>query len=76
MLGSKWISPKLPAELIYDNRRPPSLLTVRADGLHDGEVLDVRDIAVTTAARTARRTRRGSRRHCSNVECDGDRARL
>ncbi len=53
MLGSKWISGKLPAELIHDNRRPPLLLTVRADGLHDGEVLDVRGIAVTTAARTA-----------------------
>ncbi len=53
MLGSRWISPKLPAELIHDNRRPPSLLIVHADGLHAGEVLDVRGIAVTTAARTA-----------------------
>jgi hypothetical protein len=53
MLGSKWISGRLPAELIHDNRRPPPLLIVRADGLHAGEVLDVRGIAVTTAARTA-----------------------
>lgn len=53
MLGSKWISGELPAELIHDNRRPPSLLTVRGYGLHDSEVLDVRGIAVTTAARTA-----------------------
>ena len=44
MLGSKWISPKLPAELIHDNRRPPSLLIVRADGLNAGEVLDVRGL--------------------------------
>lgn len=53
MLGSKWISGELPAELIHDNRRPPSLLTVRSDGLHAAEVLDIRGIAVTTAARTA-----------------------
>src|SRR6187397_284140 len=33
VLGSKWISGTLPAELIHDNRRPPPLLTVRADGL-------------------------------------------
>jgi hypothetical protein len=53
MLGSKWISGTLPAELIHDNRRPPPLLTVRADCVHAGEVTDVRGIAVTTAARTA-----------------------
>ena len=53
MLGSKWISGKLPAELIHDNRRPPRLLTVRADVLVAGEVLNVRGIAVTSAARTA-----------------------
>lgn len=53
MLGSRWIAGTLPAELIHDNRRPPPLLTVRADGLHAGEVVGVRGIAVTTAARTA-----------------------
>ncbi|BBZ18770.1 hypothetical protein MGAD_31050 [Mycolicibacterium gadium] len=53
MLGTKWISGRLPAELIHDNRRPPRLLTVRADVLAAGEVARVRGIAVTTAARTA-----------------------
>jgi hypothetical protein len=53
ILGSKWISGALPAELIHDNRRPPRLLTVRADGLCEGEVADVRGITVTTPARTA-----------------------
>ena len=53
MLGSKWISGKLPAELIHDNRRPPPQLTVRADALLACEVLHVGGIAVTSAARTA-----------------------
>ena len=53
MFGSKWISGALPAELIHDNRRPPPLLTVRADALHAGEVVDLGGIPATSAARTA-----------------------
>ena len=53
MLGAKWIDGDLPAELIHTNRRPPPLITVRTDELHSDEMLSIRGLPVTTAARTA-----------------------
>jgi hypothetical protein len=53
MLGAKWIDGDLPAELIHTNRRPPPLITVRTDELHSDEMLTIRGLPVTTAARTA-----------------------
>lgn len=53
MLGSKWIDPTLPAELVYTNRRPPRLMIVHTDGLCPGETQSIRGMAVTTPARTA-----------------------
>jgi very-short-patch-repair endonuclease len=51
--GSKWVDPRQPAELAYDNRHPPSMLTIHTDTLLPDEVAKVDDIAVTTPARTA-----------------------
>lgn len=45
--------PALSAELIHDNRRPPLGITVHADTLLEGEVVDVDGMAVTAPARTA-----------------------
>lgn len=53
MLGAKWINGREPAELIYDNRRMPPLLTVRTEELLHGEVLELGAMKVTTAARSA-----------------------
>jgi hypothetical protein len=53
MLGSKWIEPGLPAELVHTNRRPPPMLLVHSDDVDAGEVQRVNGMAVTTAARTA-----------------------
>lgn len=53
MHQSKWIDGSMPAELIYDNRKPPPLLVVRTDCLLAGEVTEVRKIPVTNPARTA-----------------------
>ena len=62
LLGAKWVDPRAPAELVYDNRRPPALITVHTDKLLATEVADVGGIAVTSAARTAFDIgRRGSR---------------
>lgn len=52
-LGSKWIEPGAPAELVHTNRRPPPLIVVRSDTLLTGEVQSVADLPVTTPARTA-----------------------
>jgi REase_MTES_1575 len=53
LLGAKWVSPALDAELIHDNRRPPARIMVHKDTLADGEVGEVDDMPVTTPARTA-----------------------
>jgi hypothetical protein len=53
LLGSKWIEPGLPAELVHTNRRAPAMLTVHSDELATGETQVVAGIAVTTPARTA-----------------------
>ena len=53
MLGSRWVEPRLPAELVHSNRRPPAMLTVYSDRLLAHETTAVGDMRVTTAARTA-----------------------
>lgn len=62
LLGTKWIDGVEPAELIWNNRRAPSMLVVHSDTLLSGEVIDIDGISATTPARTAfdigRRTRR------------------
>lgn len=61
LLGAKWVSGALDAELVYDNRLPPPKLVAYRDILKPGEVMTVDGIAVTDPARTAfdigRRTR-------------------
>jgi hypothetical protein len=52
-LGSKWIEPTVPAELVHSNRRAPQLLTVHSDTVLPGETVCRNGMAVTTAARTA-----------------------
>ena len=65
ILGTKWIEPGLPAELIHTNRRTPPMLTVHTDGLAHGETQRVDGMLVTTRRahslryRQAPRTRRG-----------------
>jgi hypothetical protein len=53
MLGTKWIEPDSPADLIHTNRRPPALITVHTDTLCPGEIQSLAGLPVTTAARTA-----------------------
>ncbi|WP_067976330.1 endonuclease domain-containing protein [Mycolicibacter icosiumassiliensis] len=53
LLGSKWVSPELDAELVYVNRKPPPRLVVHTDTLKAGEVIAVDGMAVTSPARTA-----------------------
>lgn len=53
VLGSKWIDGSAPAELFHDNRRPPANLIVRNERLLTDEVLVVRGMRTTNAARTA-----------------------
>ncbi|MGP0077976.1 DUF559 domain-containing protein [Mycobacterium sp.] len=53
LLGAKWVSPALDAELAHDNRRSPPGITVHTDTLQDGEVLEVDGMLVTSPARTA-----------------------
>jgi hypothetical protein len=53
LLGTKWVDPLAPAELAYDNRRPPRLVVVHSDTLLTNEVMEVNSVAVTTPARTA-----------------------
>ncbi len=52
MLGTKWIDPTEPAELIHDNRRPPPNLVVRTEKLLSGEFLALGEMHVTAPART------------------------
>ncbi|UVO14375.1 DUF559 domain-containing protein [Mycobacterium sp. SVM_VP21] len=53
LLGTKWVSGALDAELVYGSRVPPQKLVVHRDILKPGEVVDVDGIAVTSPARTA-----------------------
>src|SRR5262249_17397539 len=53
LLGTKWIEPGLPAELIHTNRRNPPMLVVHSDDVAAGETQRLDGMAVTTAARTA-----------------------
>jgi hypothetical protein len=51
--GAKWVPPNDPAELIHDNRHPPAGIRTWADSLADDEIVVLRGVPVTTAARTA-----------------------
>ncbi|AKN15999.1 hypothetical protein MHAE_18507 [Mycobacterium haemophilum DSM 44634] len=53
LLGTKWVSPVLAAELVHDNRKPPPQIVVHTETLAPHEILEVDGIAVTTPARTA-----------------------
>ena len=53
LLGAKWVSPAVDAELVHDNRKPPPRIVVHTDRLESHEILAVDGIAVTTPARTA-----------------------
>lgn len=53
LLGTKWVEPDQPAELIHGNRRPPSMLVAHSDVLAAGESRIVAGMPVTTPARTA-----------------------
>lgn len=53
LLGAKWVSRDLDAELVHDNRKPPPRLVVHTDTLRPDEVVTVDGIAVTGHARTA-----------------------
>lgn len=53
MLGARWIEPDAAAELVFTNRRPPPLITVRSDTLLPGETQPLSRMSVTTPARTA-----------------------
>jgi hypothetical protein len=50
---AKWVDGRRPAEILYDNRHPPSGIRTWADRVEDDEVEVVRGIRVTTPARTA-----------------------
>lgn len=51
--GAKWVDPRAPAELIYDNRHRPSGIRTYADRVADDELMLVGGMTVTTPARTA-----------------------
>lgn len=53
LLGAKWVSPALNAELIHDNRHAPRGITVHSERLHPAEVIEVEGMPVTSPARTA-----------------------
>ena len=53
MLGSGWIDPGLPAELIHSNMRAPRMLVVRDEKPAVGETTVMGGMPVTTSARTA-----------------------
>jgi AbiEi antitoxin C-terminal domain len=50
---SKWIDAGSPAEIIYDNRRPPAGIRTYADLIGEDEIGLIDGIRVTTPARTA-----------------------
>jgi hypothetical protein len=51
--GARWISGARPAEIVYDNRRPPSRLRTFGDRIADDEIAVIGGIMATTPARTA-----------------------
>ncbi|MBF9317073.1 DUF559 domain-containing protein [Mycobacteroides chelonae] len=51
--GAKWIDGDRPAELVFDNYRTPSGLTVHQDSLLANEITEVHGTNATTPARTA-----------------------
>jgi very-short-patch-repair endonuclease len=53
LLGAKWVSPSLDAELVHNNRKPPPRLVVHSDKLARHEAVYVDGVPVTTPARTA-----------------------
>lgn len=53
MHGAKWVDGRLPAELLYNYRRPPAGVRSWSDRHVDDEVEVVAGVPVTTAARTA-----------------------
>ncbi len=53
LLGAKWVSPALDAELIHANRHPPAGIAVHSETLRPGEVVEVDGMPVTSPARTA-----------------------
>jgi hypothetical protein len=52
ILGTKWIEPGPPAELIHTNRRAPTMLTGHTDGVQNGETRYVDGMLVTSASAT------------------------
>lgn len=53
MLGTKWLDPSAPAEVIRADRHAPAGIVVHTWGLTPAEVSCVRGVHVTTPARTA-----------------------
>lgn len=51
--GSKWIDARLPAELLWTNRRPPSGIRCWSDTLAEDDFEVVNGVRVTTPVRTA-----------------------
>jgi hypothetical protein len=51
--GAMWVDAGRPAELHWDNRRPPRGIRVWSGKVHDDEVSVLDGVPVTTAARTA-----------------------
>lgn len=51
--GAKWISGARPAEILYDNRHPPSRVRTYGDRIADDEIVVIGGIRATTPARTA-----------------------
>jgi hypothetical protein len=51
--GAKWVDDAAPAEILYDNRRPPRGISTWSDQVAEDELETVHGVAVTTPARTA-----------------------
>jgi hypothetical protein len=51
--GAKWVPDDAPAQILYRNRRPPKGIEAWSDGYAADEVQSLRDVVVTTPARTA-----------------------
>ena len=53
LLGTRWVDPKLPAELYRRNGKPVADIVIHRDELWDDEVCTIGGIPATTPARTA-----------------------
>ncbi len=51
--AAKWVDPRKPAQLLYRHRRPPTGIIAWLDRIPPDETQLIRDIQVTTPARTA-----------------------